>query len=154
MTIFRKKFIPAGTVLALLLFLAFAITLTAGQTLESGDPFGAPPKGTSPNCGPENRLTLDIVVSSKDEFIVILRNIESHVRDNEIRQWLKFDNFRKTGSEEIDWEALEEAIEISTIADRTIYSVDYTPHGCSPSQKFTIKITNDGHMSLYGCCGK
>ena len=130
------------------------MTIATSQALESGDPFGSPPKGTSPNCGPEKRLRLDIIVSSKAKFIEILRNIESYVRDHEIRQWLKFDSFKKLGSTEVDWNALEEATMISTVADRTIYSVDYTPDGCSPSQKFTIKITNDGHMSLYGCCGK
>ena len=137
-----------------MLSIALAMTFTTSQAHGSGDPFGAPPKGISFNCGPENRLKLDIVVSSKDKFIEILRNIESYVRDHEIRQWITFDSFKKTGSTEVDWKALKAAIKISTVADRTIYSVDYTPYGCSPGQKFTIKLTDDGHMSLYGCCGK
>ena len=154
MNILRQKYILPSLVLTLVLSVALAMTFVTSQALESGDPFGAPPKGTSFNCGPENRLKLDIVVSSKAKFIEILRNIESHVRDHELRQWVTFDSFKKTGSTEVDWNAIEEVIKISTVADRTIYSVDYTPNGCSPSQKFTIKITNDGHMSLYGCCGK
>jgi hypothetical protein len=154
LNILRQKPILPSMVLILVLSMALAMTFTTSQALESGDPFGAPPKGTSPNCGPENRLKFDIVVSSKVTFIEILRNIESYVKDHEIRKWVTFDSFKKTGSAEVDWKALEAAIKISAVADRTIYSVDYTPNGCSPSQKFTIKITNDGHLSLYGCCGK
>ena len=130
------------------------MAFATSQAINSGDPFGAPPKGTSPNCGPEYRLKLGIVVSSKAKFIDILLNIESYVKDHGIMQWITFDNFKKNGSAEVDWKALEEAIKISTVAKRTIYSLDYSPYGCSPSQKFTIKITDDGHMSLYGCCGK
>ena len=130
------------------------MTFATSQAIDSGDPFGAPPKGASPNCGPEYRLELDIVVSSTAKFIDILLNIESHVGDHEILQWVTLDSFRKKGSAELDLKALEEAIKISTVAERTIYSLDYTPYGCSPNQKFTIKITDDGYMSLYGCCGK
>jgi len=154
MNILRQKYIFPCVGLALMLSIVLTMTFTTSQALEPGDPFGEPPKGTSFNCGPENRLKLDIVVSSKAKFIEILRNIETYVRDPAIRQWIKFDSFKKTGSEEINWQALEGAITISTVADRTIYSVDYTPYGCFPGQIFTIKITNDGHMSLYGCCGK
>ena len=130
------------------------MAFATSQAIDSGDPFGTPPKGTSPNCGPEYRLKLDIVVSSKATFIDILLNIESHIGDQRIIQWVTFDSFKKKDSAEVDWKALEEAIKISTVAERTIYSIDYSPYGCSPSQKFTIKITDDGYMSLYGCCGK
>ena len=150
MNIFLQKYIFLSVVLTLSLAMTFSTT----QALEPGDPFGAFPKGSSPNCGPEHRLKLDITVSSKAKFIEFLRNIKSYVRDNEIRQWIKFDNFFKKGSAEVDWKALGEAIKISAVESRTIYSIDYTPNGCSPSQNFTLKITNDGNMSLYGCCGK
>jgi len=148
--IFQKKYI----LLSVALTLSLVMTFTTHQALASGDPFGAPPKGASPNCGPEHRLKLDIVISSKAKFIESLRNIESYVRDNGVRQWVKFDSFKKKGSAEVDWKALVEAVKVSIVVNRTIYSVEYTPNGCSPSHKFTIKITNDGHMSLYGCCGK
>ena len=150
LNIFLKKYILLNVALTLSLVMIF----TTSQALASEDPFGAPPKETSPNCGPEHRLKLDIVVSSKAKFIECLRNIESYVRDNGVRQWVKFDSFKKKGSAEVDWKALEEAIKVSIFVNRTVYSVEYTPNGCSPSQKFTIKITNDGYMSLYGCCGK
>lgn len=152
--IFRQMHVLPSVVLPLMLSIVLAMTFAASEALEPADPFGAPPKGTSPNCGPERRLKLDIVVSSKDKFIEILRNINNYVSDNGVRQWTRFDNFKNEGSKEVNWKAVAEAIKISSLADRTIYSVDYTPHGCSLSQKFTIKITNDGHMSLYGCCGK
>ena len=71
------------------LTLSLVMTFTTSQALASEDPFGAPPKETSPNCGPEHRLKLDIVVSSKAKFIECLRNIESYVRDNGVRQWGK-----------------------------------------------------------------
>ena len=154
LNILRLKYIIPGVVLSLMLSIALSMTFTTAQALDSGDPFGATQKGTSPNCGPEYRLKLDIAVSSTAKFIEILRNIESYIGDHEIRQWVKSDSFKKTGSAEVDWKALEATVKISAVADRTIYSVDYTPYGCYPSQKFTIKITNDGHMSLYGCCGK
>ena len=137
-----------------MLSIASAMTFTTSQASASEDPFGVPPKGVSANCGPERRLKLDHIVSSKAEFIEILRNIENYVEDTEIRQWVTFDSHKKKGSTEVDWKVLAEAIKVVTIADRTIYSIDYTPHGCSPGQKFTIKITNDGYLSLYGCCGK
>jgi len=154
LNILRVKYILSGMALILMLSISSAMTFADSPPIDSGDPFGAPPKGTSPNCGPEYRLKLNLVVSSKSEFMDILLHMERYVADDGIIKWITFDSFKTKGSAEVDMKALENAIRISNVSQRTMYSLDYTPYGCSPSQKFTIKITDDGHMSLYGCCGK
>jgi hypothetical protein len=39
------------------------------------------------------------------------------------------------------------------VAGRDIFRLDYQPYACM-GQQFTLKMTQDGRVSLYGCCGK
>ncbi|MFH1239657.1 MAG: hypothetical protein V1672_00395 [Candidatus Diapherotrites archaeon] len=107
------------------------------------DPFGVPPKGTSPNCGPEDRYKFDVAINSKNDFINFIKN-------NEINQWVRLDNFRDEQEGNINWDDVLTAIKIEKVVSRTVYVLDYNPQFCSG---FTLKMTNDGHISVYGCCG-
>lgn len=116
------------------------------------DPFGAPPKGTSPNCGPEDRYKFDVTINSKEDFINFLKT-------HEINQWVRLDNFKKINrsmnyeefkSVEINWNKVLSEVKTENAGFKTIYVIKYNPVTCSG---FTLKMTNDGHVSVYGCCG-
>ncbi|MEE8167933.1 MAG: hypothetical protein V3T58_03560 [Candidatus Hydrothermarchaeales archaeon] len=109
-----------------------------------GDPFGAPPKGISPNCGPEMRYKFDVTIDSKDDFVDFIKN-------NEIDPWVKLDNFKNEQRGEVNWDRVLGSIKTDKIGSRTVYALDYYPSECS---QHTLKMTNDGHVSVYGCCGK
>jgi len=118
--------------------------LTMSNTFNiSDDPFGAPPKGTSPNCGPEDRYKFNVTINSKNDFVNFIKN-------NDINQWTKFDNFRDNMNGEVNWDRVLNATKIEEIGGRSVYILEYNPYTCSG---FTLKMTNDGHVSVYGCCG-
>ena len=116
------------------------------------DPFGAPPKGTSPNCGPEDRYKFDVTINSKEEFVDFLKT-------HEINQWVRLDNFKNINqgmnyedikSAEVDWTKVLTEVKTENAGFKTIYVLKYNPFTCSG---FTLKMTSDGHVSVYGCCG-
>ena len=107
------------------------------------DPFGAPPKGTSPNCGPEDRYDFNVNINSKEDFVNFLKT-------NEINQWVRLDNFKDSPEGEVDWNKVLSEVKIENAGFKTIYVLEYNPFTCSG---FTLKITSDGHVSVYGCCG-
>lgn len=109
-----------------------------------GDPFGAPPKGISPNCGPEVRYNFDVSINSKDDFVDFIKN-------NKIDPRVRLDNFKDEPQGEVNWDKVLGSIKTDKIGSRMVYSLDYYPIECSG---YTLKITNDGHVSVYGCCGK
>lgn len=114
-----------------------------------GDPFGAPPEGISFSCGPEDRYKFEETINSKNDFVNFIKN-------NEINQWVRLDNFRDYIDVDdvptaINWEDVITATKIEKVGSRTVYALDYNPQSCSG---FTLKMTNDGHVSVYGCCGK
>ena len=120
---------------------------------DSLDPFGAPPKGLSPNCGPDERYKFDVTINSKEDFINFLKT-------HEINQWVKLDNFKNINqgmdyqdikSAEPDWNKVLNEVKLENAGLKTIYVLNYNPFTCSG---FTLKMTTDGHVSVYGCCGK
>lgn len=64
-----------------------AATCAAGPW---SDPLGAPPRGTSPNCGPELRKKYDAAIRSRDDSAAFLR--ESSIDD-----WARLVNYPDTG---------------------------------------------------------
>ena len=130
------------------------------------DGFGIPPKETSPNCGPENRYKFDVTIGSKQDFVNFLENYDEKILDQYGNKLVRLDNFKdieldmnytEISQAEVDWEKVESSIEISTnsalIFNKRVYILDYNPYGCKPNQKHTLKVTDDGHLSVYGCCG-
>lgn len=116
------------------------------------DPFGAPPKGTSPNCGPEDRYKFDVEINSKEDFVNFLKT-------HEINQWVELDNFKNINqgmnyqdikSAEPDWNKVLSEVKTENAGFKTIYVLNYKPSTCSG---FTLKMTTNGHVSVYGCCG-
>ena len=86
------------------------------------DPFGAPPKGTSPNCGPEDRYKFDVTINSKEEFVDFLKT-------HEINQWVRLDNFKNINqgmnyddikSAEVDWTKVLTEVKTENAGFKTI----------------------------------
>ena len=117
----------------------------------SRDPFGASPKGTSPNCGPEDRYKFDVAINSKENFVNFLKTSEGKILDQYGNNWMKLDNYKDIPGGNINWEKVMTSVQVDNVGKRTVYSLKYNPATCSG---FTLKMTNDGHVSNYGCCGK
>jgi len=111
----------------------------------SGDPFGAPPKGTSPNCGPEDRYKFNIAINSKNDFVNFIKNNQVN-----LGAWVRLDNFKDRPNGDVDWDKVLASITPERIGGKTVYVLNYNPATCSG---FTLKMTDDGHVSNYGCCG-
>ncbi|MBW2980025.1 hypothetical protein KY360_01230 [Candidatus Woesearchaeota archaeon] len=136
----------------ILSFSIIGILILSSCASLSGDPFGkAPPETYPPNCGPENRYKFDATISSKEDFI-------NFIKTHEINEWVRLDDY-KDESKEVQWDKVLAAIKTENIGGRTVYILNYNPifegegyyQMCSG---FTLKMTNDGHVSVYGCCGK
>ena len=69
-----------------------------------GDPFGASPKGTSPNCGPEDRYKFNISINSKEDFVNFLKTSEGKILDQYGNNWVKLDNFKDRPDGNVDWD--------------------------------------------------
>ena len=119
----------------------------------SSDPFGTPPKGVTYNCGPEDRYRFDVTINSEENFVGFLKT-------HEINDWVRLDDFKiidedmdyaDIQSAEVDWNNVLKEVKTERLGFKTVYVLDYNPHTCSG---FTLKMTDDGHVSVYGCCGK
>jgi hypothetical protein len=109
----------------------------------SSDPFGVPPRRPAPNCG-EFRYKFNVTINLKDDFVNFLKN-------NKINQWVMLDNFKDTPNGKVNWNTVLAAIKTDKVGNRTIYILDYKPRVC---EKFKLKMTDDGYVSLFGCCGE
>jgi hypothetical protein len=89
-----------------------------------GDPFESP-RGTSPNCGPDDRLRFDVRLENSQDFAEFLRT-----RGQWLGEFVKLDDFRGP-SGEVDWAKV----------------------ASSSCAGFELRMTSDGYTSLYGCCG-
>ncbi len=125
------------------------------------DPFGAPPKGVSPNCGPEHRYKFQQKIRSATDFASFLKQHAAELVDGHGNQWVRLDNFRGAPPEAkdappasgpVDWARVEKAVVVRKAGARTLYGLECEPMLC-PGQHFTVRMTSDGHVSLYGCCG-
>ena len=117
----------------------------------SGDPCGSSPNGTSPNCGPEDRYKFDVAINLKEDFVNFLKTSEGKILDQYGNNWMKLDNYKDIPGGNINWEKVMHSVQVDNVGKRTVYSLKYNPATCSG---FTLKMTNDGHVSNYGCCGK
>ncbi len=122
-----------------------------------GDPFG-PKMLPQPNCG-EDRYKFDASINSKEDFVNFVKNYKEKINDQYGNNWVKLDNFKdvKEGSPEldirnaeVDWEKVLNAVQTESLLNRTIYVLKYSPVMCG---EFTLKVSNDGYVSLKGCCG-
>jgi hypothetical protein len=136
------RFLPA---LFACLVLICGCTTKSQQVLD--DPFGAPPKEASTNCGPEYRYKFDNAINTKEEFVEFVKN-------NKINKWVNLDSFKGGTRDEVDWLNVVASTKTYIVGDREVYSLEYNLRGCGPTQRHTIKMTNDGYVSVYGCCGE
>jgi hypothetical protein len=145
------------------MFFATSILLALSAcAAQDGDPFGALPKGTSPNCGPEHRYKFEERIKSAQDFAAFVRIHGLNLKDQYGNRWVRLDDFKRveppmTGTRimdaPVDWAKVEKAVTEEKSGHRTVYSLTFEPLLC-PGQGFTLKATDDGHVSLYGCCGK
>ena len=122
--------------------LIFALLILIGCSNLDKTPFGELPKTYSPNCGPENRYKFDVEINSREDFV-------DFIKKNQIDPIVSLDNFKE--KEEVKWDNVLNAIKIEDLNSKKVYSLDYKPLDC---QGYTLKMTNDGYVSVYGCCGK
>lgn len=130
------------------------------EELRARTGFPRPPRGTSPNCGPERRFSVDRV-DSRARFVELLRGLQARDRDDSSSRF-HYDNFRnppatrgangkRIDGGEIDWRALEQAVITEVEGGVTYHRLEYRPLECS---QYTVTMTNTGAASVYGCCGK
>jgi hypothetical protein len=110
-----------------------------------GDPFEQPPRGTSPNCGPDLRQRFAVTIRSSADFTAFLRD-----HAGSVSEFLAPDDFRADAGG-IDWGRVAASTKTKKLGNRTVYELAFKPSTCAG---FTFRITNDGYTSLYGCCGK
>lgn len=112
----------------------------------NSDPFGASPKEASLNCGPEDRYKFEVDINSKDDFANFIKNNQVN-----LGAWVRLDNFKDRPDGNVDWDKVLASITAEKISGKTIYVLNFNPTTCSG---FTLKMTNNGYVSNYGCCGK
>jgi hypothetical protein len=118
----------------------------APRAAGAGDPFEQPPRGTVPNCGPDERKRVpgnDLL--STAVFVSFLRERLLWLGDS-----LSLDDFRSADGT-VDWARVAASTEVSNLAGRTVYSLRFKPQGCT---FYDLRVTSEGYTSLYGCCGK
>ena len=143
-------------------FSVLCILMLPACRLSGGDPFGAPPRGAAFNCGPEYRYKFEVTIRSAREFIEFLKQHGGELADAYGNNWVQLDNFKEiepgmnraeVEQALVDWEKVLAAVVVEKVKGRDIFRLDYEPYACM-GQQFTLKMTQDGHVSLYGCCGK
>lgn len=115
------------------------------ETKPTLDPFEQPPRGTKPNCGPDERKHFVVTLESPADFAAFLRT-----RGRWLDEAIALDNFRNAAGA-IDWTLVAASTQVAKMGNRTVYALRYAPRGCAG---FDLRMTNDGFTSLYGCCGK
>lgn len=126
--------------------------------LRLDDPFGAPPKAVAGSCGPEQRYKFIYRIQSQEEFIRFLKTNLEKFKDRGNSSVL-LDNYKESmpgmtvQQAPVDWEKVAKVTTTEKVGDRTIYKFEYKPLSCG-NQNSTFKMTDDGHVSVYGCCTK
>lgn len=114
--------------------------------------FGLPLKGTSPNCGPEQRYKFDTTIKDRDGLINLLKQKET---SGELGWQSKLDNFRDSPQGEINWNKVKSSVIVSSNGALIFYQktflLKFNPYGCF---EYNLKVTSSGEVSLYGCCGE
>lgn len=115
--------------------------------------FPWPPRGTSPNCGPERRFNAP-PVDSAERFVEVARDL---VEGSVASDRLQFDDYRrpppagdKPGGK-VDWEAVLGALVAWEDGGVAYFMLKFTPARCSG---YTLILTSFGAGAVYGCCGK
>jgi len=133
----KKKLIITLLIVAMIIVAGFGYYIIQYPM----DPFKAPPKGTSPNCGPEHRYEFDLSIKSEKDFLDFIKN-------NNIDNFYLNNAF--LNKSRLNWEEIENSIIVTDIGSKNVYSIriDYYQK-CFDD----FKMTSDGHVSIYGCCG-
>jgi len=158
-----KKILTVTSIIIISAAIVFLISMNESRFF-IWNGFGSPPKGAGMNCGPENRYKFDVTVNSKQDFVDFLKNYDGKILDQYGNNWVSLDNFKddvRPGmnytdikNAKVNWNRVLSAIEVSwngaLFLHQKVYILKYTPAGC---YEFTIKVTESGFVSVYGCCG-
>lgn len=128
------------------------------EALRQRTGFPRPPRGSTPNCGPELRFEAP-PVDSRVRFAEVLRS--DLMSAPELAGRLQLDDYRrprptrnKTGERarggEIDWSAVRDGITEEEEGGITYWRLDVGPPGCKGT---TLTLTSTGAGALHGCCG-
>jgi hypothetical protein len=55
---------------------------------------------------------------------------------------------------DIDWALMAKRVHVRSLGQRTLYEWTLSACGCPQVDSFWFKVTSDGWMSLFGCCGQ
>ncbi|MFA5141652.1 MAG: hypothetical protein WC471_01625 [Candidatus Woesearchaeota archaeon] len=129
------------------------------------DPFGAPPGVSNPNCG-ESRYEYDATINSKEDFINFLKQNELsepfkgnvYIYSDLISDFklnygnlTEFNSALRSGNLKNNWDKVLNDVKISNVGSRVVYETSYTFFSLECSGH--LKMTEDGHVSMVGCCG-
>jgi hypothetical protein len=131
------------------LWVAIAVGLVALYFLF---PFGFP-KLPFPNYGPEHRRWLDARFNSREDVIAYLQAHEAELlRGSQLPTLEENGTALQLVGAEIDWQELEQAIEVEQRLGYKVFRLTYQHPYCQ-GQYYTFQVTSYGLASLYGCCG-
>ena len=119
-------------------------------------PFGIIPILPSPNCGPEYWRWLGGAFTSKQDVVAYLQVHEIELLSGSHTPRLggfPSDWIVTRMNVTIDWQSIENDIQVVHRPGYTMYTLTYHYPGCTESQSYTFKVTSYGLASLYGCCG-
>ena len=142
----KRTLILLIAVFASALFVAGNFLFAADNSKKNSlDPFGSDPKRATLNCKAEDRYKFMALINSKAEFVHFIRN-------NTLAR-VRLTNFKGAQEGTTDWDKVLSAVKVQKIGERTVYILAYNPY---PGQcsRHTLKMTDDGYVSVYGCCGR
>jgi hypothetical protein len=139
------------------------------QELRERTGFPRPPRGTAPNCGPEQRFATR-PIDSRETFLAVVRERLAAGEGGDVEvplppsgappdrptapmPWLRLDNFRRPPPDDelYWWTMIAAAVTVEDEGGVTYYRLEFTPRRCD---RYTLTLTSVGAGALYGCCGK
>jgi len=101
---------------------------------------GREPRGSMMNCGPERVFETGRRVESADAAVALLNCLSK-----DQRFWFRH-------KVNCDQQCMKERMQEQKVGDRVVYELVYSARDCG-QDSFTIKVSSDGWVSDYGCCG-
>jgi hypothetical protein len=102
---------------------------------------GEAPLESQLNCGPTETLKFSRQVKSVADAIEVMRD----PRVAEFYQW--------HGDLIVDWKTLPKRVRVRKLGKRTLYEWMFEVRHCGPDTHW-FRVTSDGWVGVYGCCGK
>jgi hypothetical protein len=120
---------------------------------------GQEPLATMMNCGPEHVYALGVSIRSAQAAIDLIKDMYLGGKAGFWnmatcrRAERPSDEDAPRRNDDIDWSRLVRRVRERSVGKRTIFEFTYTAFGCGPDS-YVVRISSDGWLSHYGCCGK